>query len=272
MRFRLLWVAAVFLALAAPASTQTASVRPLSEILAKGPAFADLTATSVTVLVDTTIPVVCAAVYGTTTAYGMIATDSDMAGGAHANHHPVLHGLAPDTVYQVRVQGVGADGTLYVSQNYTFRTLPAALTAAKPAGRNVALASAGAKVAAVSSNFGGGGNDTSYGAVKAIDGSPITEWSSNGDGDRAWIELDLGRSYPLTAVGFFTRTMGTSAEIASFQVKTDGGQVLGPFAIPDAKSIYYFPVAGTARTLRFEVLKSSGGNTGAAEIEVYAQP
>jgi hypothetical protein len=260
----------------APAAAQTApAVRPLADIIASGPTFTDITSDSVTVLLDTSIPVVCAAVYGLTTDYGGIATDSDMAGGAHSNHHPTLRGLKPDTTYQLRMQGVAADGTLYVSRNYVFHTLaasPAALAPAKPAGRNVALAAAGAKVVAVSSNFGGGNNDSAYGAAKAIDGSPITEWSSNGDGDKAWIEIDLGKPTALAAVGFFTRTMGTSAQITSFQVKTEAGKVLGPFTIPDARTTYYFPVSGTARTLRFEVLKSSGGNTGAAEIEVYAQP
>jgi len=48
------------------------------------------------------------------------------------------------------------------------------------------------------------------------------------------------------------------------------GEKLGPFDLPDANSVYYFTVATTARTLRLEVLKSSGGNTGAAEIEVYS--
>ncbi len=250
----------------------TATVRPLADI-AGAPRFTDITADSVTVVVDTRIPVVCAAVYGTTTAFGSIATDNDMAGGAHSNHHPTLRGLQPNTTYQLRMQGIAADGTLYVSDVYTFRTAAASASApAKPAGRNVALASAGTKVTGVSSNFGGGNNDSAYGAAKAIDGSAITEWSSNGDGDKAWIELDLGKPTALTAVGFFTRTMGTSAQISSFQVKTDGGTVLGPYTIPDAKAAYYFPASGMARTLRFEVLKSSGGNTGAAEIEVYAQP
>src|SRR5688572_3071013 len=104
--------AAAFGLSASAAWGQTASVRPLAEILANGPQFVDVTADSATVLIDTTIPVVCAAVYGITTAYGMIATDSDMAGGAHAMHHPTLKGLMPDTVYQLRMQGVGPDGTL----------------------------------------------------------------------------------------------------------------------------------------------------------------
>jgi len=48
------------------------------------------------------------------------------AGGAHADHHPVLTGLAPDTVYYLRLQGVGPDGTLYRGEEFTFRTLPGA--------------------------------------------------------------------------------------------------------------------------------------------------
>ena len=216
---------------------------------------------------------VCAAVYGVTEAYGQLATDASMAAGGHQAHHPVLSGLKPDTVYQLRMQGVGPDGTLYVSENYTFRTAAATegvQASTKPSGRNVALISAGASVKAVSSNFGGGGLDSTYGANNAIDGDPATQWSSNGDGDKAWIEIDLGKEYAITAVRLQTRTMGTSAQIESFQVVTDAGQTLGPFKLPDARSTYYFPIAATAQRLQFEVLKSSGGNTGASAIEVYA--
>jgi len=92
-------------------------------------------------------PVVCAAVYGTTTAYGQLATDTDMAGGGHQDHHPVLKGLQPDTLYQIRLQDVGPDGTLYVSDNLTFRTPSASaiVQPAKPQEKNVALISIGAR-------------------------------------------------------------------------------------------------------------------------------
>lgn len=245
---------------------------PLSEILVSGPEFSDIQPDSVTVSIETRIPVVCAAVYGLTETYGLLATDTSMAVGGHQNHHPVLSGLKPDTTYQMRMQGVGPDGTLYVSGNYTFRTAAATegvQAPTKPSGRNVALILAGASVDAVSSNFGGGGLGSTYGANNAIDGDPATQWSSNGDGDKAWIEIDLGKQYAVTAVGFQTRTMGTSAQIESFQVVTDEGQTLGPFKLRDARSTYYFPIAATAQRLKFEVLKSSGGNTGASAIEVY---
>jgi hypothetical protein len=261
-----------FAGLTAPALASDAApvVRPLSDILLSGPEYLDVHADSVVVHIETKIPVVCAAVYGVTTAYGALATDTAMGGAGQTSHHPLLSGLQPNTVYQLRLQGVGADGTLYVSDNYTFRTIAAA-AAASPPGTNVALASAGARVTAVSSNYGGGGLDSSYGGNNAIDGNAATQWSSNGDGDKAWIEVDLGKDYPLTAVGLRTRTMGTSAQIESFRVVTDKGATLGPFTIPDASASYFFPVDVSARTLRYEVVTSSGGNTGAAEVDAFTK-
>ena len=75
----------------------------------------------------------------------------------------------------------------------------------------------------------------------------------------------------MTAVGLWTRTMGTSAQIGQFHVVTDRGETLGPFALPDANRMYSFDVSATARSLRFEVVSSSGGNTGAVEIAAYSQ-
>lgn len=253
------------------AAAEPAPVHSLSEILVSDPAFSELRPDSVTVTIETTIPVVCAAVYGLTTAYGALATDTDMAGGGHTRHHPVLAGLMPDTAYQLRLQGVGPDGTLYVSDNTIFHTPPAVAQAENPLGRNVALQSVGARVVAVSSNYGGGAMDSPFGGDNAIDGNPATEWSSAGDGDAAWIEIDLGRPVALSGLGLQTRTMGTTAQIGRFRVVTDSGESLGPFNIPAAGSIYTFPVDANAQRLRFEVVASSGGNTGVAEIEVFAR-
>ncbi len=246
-------------------------IHPLSEILVGGPQFTDAQANSVTLQIETKVTVVCAVSYGTTTAYGQLATSSDMGGGGITQHHPVLTGLKPDTLYQIRLQGIGPDGTVYVGDNFTHRTpLASTIPQPKPKGENATLLSAGASIKGVSSNYGSGDVSSAHGANKAIDGDMNTEWSSNGDGDNAWIEIDLGKAYAITSIGFRTHTMGTSAQIQQFQVVTDKSEKLGPFDLPDAKSVYYFPVTTTARTLRFEVLKSSGGNTGAAEIEVYS--
>ena len=66
--------------------------------------------------------------------------------------------------------------------------------------------------------------------------------------------------------------MGTSAEIFSFRVITDRGEVAGPFELGGAGAPHYFPTDLTAERLRFENVSTSGGNTGAVEIEVYGSP
>ena len=221
--------------------------------------------TSATVTATTRIPVACAVAYGTTHEYGSLATDTDMAGGAHAQHHPLLTGLTPDTVYYLRLQGVGPDGTLYRGEEYILRTLPVA-GASGPA--NLA---ATARISAVSSQYGGVANET-FAAIRAIDGDPSTQWSSDGEGDAAWIEIELAAPTHVERVGFWTRTMGSSAQILSFRISTDQGEQFGPFDLSDAAQIYYFDTDFTARRLRFEAVETSGGNTGAVEIEIYGSP
>ena len=243
----------------------TAVVRPIDEILLESPRIA-AGVNSATVNVTTEISVACAVAYGTTHEYGSLATDTDMAGGAHAAHHPVLLGLAPDTVYYLRLQGVGPDGTLYRSEEYTIRTMPAVGTAG-PA--NLASTAAGARISGVSSQYGGEAADGAFDAVRAIDGNPSTQWSSNGDGDGAWIEIELPAPTHVTRVGFWTRTMGSTAQIFSFRIVTDQGEAIGPFSLSDAAQIYTFDTDITAHRLRFEAMETSGGNTGAVEIEIY---
>jgi len=244
-------------------------VRPIDGILASGPEFFDIGPNTAALRVETSLPVVCAVVYGTTPEYGQMATDTDMAGGPHSDHHPLLTGLAPDTLYYARLQGVGPDGTLYRSEEYTFRTAPAPTASGEP---NLALPANGARLVGVSSNFGGGSEAGPWGALSAFDGDGATAWSSDGDGDSAWIEIELAAVTRVTRIGFWTRTMGSSAQIQSFQIVGDTGEPVGPFNLTDAAQSYYFDTDFTASRLRFEVEASTGGNTGAVEIEVYGEP
>ena len=138
-------------------------------------------------------------------------------------------------------------------------------------GQNLALLENGASVAGVSSNFGSGGNDSAFGAANALDGDPATEWSSASDGDAVWIDVELAAMTNVTSVGFWTRTMGDTAQVNSFQVTTGQGETYGPFTVDDATTIYRFETQFTARRLQFELLDTSGGNTGALEIEVYGE-
>ncbi len=259
----------LLLAACAAPPTPASGVSPIDAILVSGPEFVDIGPDTATLRAATTIAVACSVVYGETPAYGHIAVDSDMAGGGHSDHHPLLTGLKPDTLYYARIQGVGPDGTLYRSEEYTFHTTPA-VAASGPL--NLALPANGARVAGVSSNFGGGADDATWGALSAIDGSGATAWSSAGDGNEAWIEIELAAATHVTRVGFWTRTMGSSAEIESFQIVTDGGETVGPFTLTGAAETDTFDTDFTATRLRFEAVTSSGGNTGAIAIEVYGDP
>ena len=185
-----------------------------------------------------------------------------MAGRAHRDHQAPLRGLLPDSVYHFRVQGTGPDGTLYVSEDMSFRTPPEQESAAE-FGRNLASLEAGARVVAASSFFA---NSESWRPENAIDGDAQTEWSSAGDGDAAFITIELTERVELSAVGLWSRTMGATAQIIRFRVVTEDGEVLGPFDVADASDLFTFPVEATARTLRFEVVESSGGNTGVVEL------
>ena len=139
-------------------------------------------------------------------------------------------------------------------------------------GDNLASPAQGAKIVAVSSNYGGGDNSSSFGADKALDGDPTTAWSSNGDGSDAWLEIELPSETRVTSLGFWSRTMGDSAEIFSFRVVSDSGEVAGPFTLEDAGRTYYFDIEITGKRLRFEAVETSGGNTGVVAIEVYGEP
>jgi hypothetical protein len=244
-------------------------VLPISDILISKPEFTEIGPESATLQVFTKIPVVCAVVYGMTSEYGQLATDADMAGGAHPNHYPVLTGLEPDTLYYARLQGVGSDGALYQSEEFTFHT---PLPEATKDQINLALLENGAYIVGVSSNYGDAPNNSVWGAVSAIDGDGSTAWSSNGDGDDAWVEIGLATRTHITRIGFWTRSMGSSAEINSFQIIIDTGEIIGPFILGDSTKIHYFETDIFAESLRFEAVTTSGGNTGAVEIEIYGSP
>ena len=66
--------------------------------------------------------------------------------------------------------------------------------------------------------------------------------------------------------------MESSAQIQNFLIVSDAGETVGPFNLTDAAQSYYFDTDFTTSRLRFEVVASTGGNTGAVEIEVYGEP
>jgi hypothetical protein len=223
---------------------------------------------SATLPIQTSVPVACTIVYGKTPAFGSLTLDQDMAGGTHSDHNPLLQGLEPETEYFFRVQGVDDSGNVYLSEVMTFTTPPRDTSETE----NLASPQRGATIMGFSSAFGDAAPDGRWGAIGAFDDNPNTEWSSAGDGDEAWIEVELAQRARIDSVAFQTRTMSDgSATAFAFTITTDSGQVLGPFELPDANSSYDFEVAIEAQRLRFDLVSTSGGNTGAVDIAVYGE-
>jgi hypothetical protein len=54
-------------------------------------------------------------------------------------------------------------------------------------------------------------------------------------------------------------------------VETDEGESFGPFELDDTEQAYSFDVEIEAQTLRFNLMDTTGGNTGAVDIAVYGE-
>ncbi|MEQ1637930.1 MAG: fibronectin type III domain-containing protein [Methylococcales bacterium] len=240
---------------------------PLSSISDHGaPQITQLNSDSARITYRASTPLACSVVYGTDRQFGAVATDPNMNGGALTEHHPVMTGLKADTDYFYRLQGTAANGNLYWSEIGSFHTPVAEATTHV----NLAALSNGARVYKVSSNFGGVSNDKTWGANSAIDGSAASAWSSNGDGDNAFIEISLSNVAAIKTVEVWSRSMTDgSAKIRRFTVTVDSGQVFGPFTLASTDKAYSFDLNATTKNLRFNIVESSGGNTGLIEFGVY---
>lgn len=228
----------------------------------------NLTPTSATISFVTSSATNCIIVYGETTDFGQVTQDDDMNGFTHTHHHPTMRNLKPDTQYFYRFQGSDALGNIFVSEIFTLHTPPETTQTSD----NLLSPLNGAKVIEVSSNYGNQPNDGTWGINNAFDGDPSTAWSSNGDGNDAYVVVQLGQTSHIHKISFWTRTMSNNtAQIFSFTVTTETGDVYGPFKLPDPDQSYEFDVDFVAQTLRFDVIDSNGGNTGAVEIGAYGE-
>lgn len=245
------------------------SVKPVDEIVD-----ADLLVTNfagdgtATLPIHTSIPVACSVVYGTTQEFGSLSLDQDMAGGTHSDHNPLLSGLEPETEYFYRVQGVDDTGVIYLSKVMTFTTPPFEESQTQ----NLASPDMGAEITGYSSAFGDAGPNDRWGAGSAFDDSPNSEWSSAGDGNEAWIEVKLAQRARIDSVAFHSRAMTDGSAITrSFTVTTNTGEVHGPFELANADNSYAFEVEILAESLRFNLVDTTGGNTGVVDIAVYGK-
>lgn len=209
--------------------------------------------------------------YGTSKdALDRTATDIAMLPGDLSFTHEVpLEDLKGETKYYWRARAVDRDNAVVLTDVDSFTT-----EAAEPApeAENVALLSAGAEVFEVSSNWGGGDDESSYGANHAFDGKMASEWASDGDGDEAWVELDFGEPRTINGFAFRSRHMADgTAVILKVELAFDGDSERGPFDVPEPTERYQFPIEPPvkAQRVRIKAVETSGGNTGAREISFY---
>lgn len=246
-----------------------AEVRPFSEVQATDATFEnDPTFPGRGILrVDTTEPMICAIVWGETEDLGSFNNSLDMNGTGIVAHNVLLPGAEAGQTYFYRLQGFAADGTLYQSELLTFTLPPDDGVNSDDAGADHGVNVAeGAIIVEVSSEF-----SASWSGANAVDGDLNTEWSSAGDADDAFITVDLGSAQEIAGVEFLTRTMADgSATTETFFVVVDDGDRLGPFVAGNPANPVLNEVSLTGQVLRFEVQDTSGGNTGAIEIRVFA--
>lgn len=244
----------------------TIDVLPLESVTESAPTVLDITDTSARVNFTGTIPLACYLVYGTDTSFGSVTNDPNMNAAAIIDHNPIMLDLEPDTEYVFRMQGVAEDGTLYISNLYNFRTLPEQETD----NANLLAPENGASIREVSSNFGNQANDGRWGILNAFDNDPVTEWSSNGDGDDAYFIVDLDQTYHINEIQFRTRQMTDGSAITeAFTITTDDGETYGPFEAGSLEEIQSFEVDFHTASIRYDVHSSTGGNTGIIDINVY---
>jgi hypothetical protein len=215
--------------------------------------------------VTTTEPMICAIVWGEDSSFGRFNNSQSMNGTGIIDHDVLLPDVEPGMEYRYIVQGTTADGTLYRSEEATFVIEPSSDGADDSAALGENLAT-GAEVTEVSSAF-----SPSFGGELAVDGDLATEWSSGGDGDGEFIEIDLGERIGFDAIEFVTRAMTDGTSVTeTFTVAVDGGEPLGPFPASTPASRRPAMIDRiTGQTLRFVVATSTGGNVGAVELGVY---
>ena len=74
----------------------------------------------------------------------------------------------------------------------------------------------------------------------------------------------------MDTVSFHSRAMPDGSAITlAFTVTTDNGEVVGPFDVPNTSQPFEFELAFEAQTLRFELVDTTGGNTGVVDIAVF---
>lgn len=264
---RLLMAFGLVLAVAACSSEPApdAAVRPFTEVQENDFTFeADSTNPNRGIFrVTTTEPMICAIIWGEDESFGSMNNSLAMDGSGIIEHDVFLPGAEPGVEYVFKVQGSTADGTLYESPVGTF-TIPeteSSDTDEVERGPNLAL---DATVTEFSSEF-----SDSFSAANAIDGDTSTEWATSGSGDEAFIAIDLGSAQQIAGAAFLTRSMADGSAITEEYTVIIDGERFGPFEAGTVSQPNMAEIDANGQMVRFEVTTTTGGNTGAVEVQVF---
>ncbi|MCP4449570.1 MAG: discoidin domain-containing protein [Myxococcales bacterium] len=230
----------------------------------------EIGSTRAVVRFETNVETTCEVEWGlAATSMNNSATDPDMELGVLSETHNVpLEDLMPATTIFWRAKATDELGDTYYSEQLSFVTGDDDGSLART---NVANKDMGTSIADRSSNFANMEDESTWGAANVIDGMMASEWSSNGDGDDAFVTLDFGQARNLSAFGFRSRKMSDgTAIIESVQLTFDDDTVLGPFETLNPDQRYTFELEPIeARTVRVDAVTTTGGNTGIKEVEFY---
>jgi len=213
--------------------------------------------------VTTTEPMICAIIWGEDESFGNFNNSLAMNGTGIIEHDVFLPGAEPGVEYVFKVQGSTADGTLYESPVGTFTIPESSGSESDEAehGPNLALE---ASVTEVSSEF-----SDSFSATNAIDGDTSTEWATSGSGDDAFIAIDLGSDRQIAGVAFLTRSMADGSAITEEYTVIVDGESFGPFQAGTVADPNVAEIDASGQMVRFEVTTTTGGNTGAVEVQIF---
>ncbi len=222
---------------------------------------------------DTSVPTSCDLEWGLAEdVLDQIATDPDMAEGETAIDHDIaLEDLSALTTYYLRARAKDQQGNTEYSETISFRTLSVDDIDPTDGKTNVALLDQGTVVSSVSSNWANGDNDSSFGIHNAFDGEMTSEWSSNGDGDTASVTIDFGAVRELSYFAYRSRMMTDGTSIISKVKVIANGQEVGVYETPDHRQRYVFEISPAVFTqqVTVEAVETTGGNTGAKEIQFF---
>ena len=227
----------------------------------------DITASSAILRFETSIPTSCEAEFGLNKdSLNETATDPTMMEDELSIDHDVLIGnLRENSEYFIRARATTSKNITYYSELLSFNTLSISIDEED----DKLLSRSEFDIVSVSSNWAGGDNNSSFGIEKAFDQNLVSEWSSDGNGDNAFVSIKLHSRRKIRGFSIRSRKMADGSSIITSIVMNIDNENIGTFETPDPDQTYRFIFTEIeGENITWKVSSSTGGNTGAKEIQL----